>query len=230
MRGAWRRLWNKGEKMEQIELELSKREVIGKQVSALRRRGIVPAALYGRHIAAPLVLQMDGRVFNRVLAKAGTTHLITLKIEGQAAPQLALVREVQREPITGSLYHVDFLTISMTEKIRLKVPVVLVGEAPPVARNEGIVLQTMDEIEIQCLPGDLIDVVRVDISRLDKVGMEITVGELLSQGVEIMAEPDELIVRITPVRAEEVEEVKPVEAPEVEVITKGKPEEEEVAE
>lgn len=216
--------------MEQIELAVSQRMIRGKQVSRLRRRGLVPAVLYGRHLAAPLHLQMEARVFSRVLSQAGTSHLITLNIEGQAKPQLALVREVQREPISGHFYHVDFWAVSMTDKIRLKVPILLVGEAPPVARNEGIVLQAMDEIEIECLPGDLIDSVRVDVSRLDKVGMEIKVGELVTQlkGVEILADPDDLIVRITPVREEKIEEVAP-EAAEVEVITKGKVEEEEGA-
>lgn len=214
--------------MELIELSVSKRSTIGKQVRALRRDGIVPAVLYGRHMEAPVLLQMGARVFSRVLAKAGTSHLVTLNIAGEPKPQLTLVREVQREPITGNFYHVDFLAVSMTEKIRLKVPLAIVGEAPPVGRNEGIVLQAMNEIEIECLPGDLIESVRVDISTLDQVGKEIKVSDLGAQlkGVEILADPDELIVRITPVREEKIEEVVPAEAAEVEVITKGKVEEE----
>jgi large subunit ribosomal protein L25 len=214
--------------MEQIELAVSKRSTVGKQVKGLRRDGIVPAVLYGRHLGAPVLLQMEARVFSRVLARAGTSHLVTLNIAGESSPQLTLVREVQREPITGSFYHVDFLAVSMTEKIRLKVPVVITGEAPPVARNEGIVLQAMDEIEIECLPGDLIESVRVDISALDQVGKEIKVGDLGAQlkGVEILAEPDELVVRITAMREEKIEEALPAEGAEVEVITKGKIEEE----
>jgi large subunit ribosomal protein L25 len=211
--------------MEQIELELSPRTIIGKQVKGLRRQGIVPAVLYGRHMAEPVHLQMSAHVFSRVFAKASTTHLIMLNIQGQANPQVAMVRDVQREPISGNFYHVDFLAVSMTEKIHLKVPVVLDGQAPPVARNEGLALQSMDEIEIECLPGDLIDAVHVDVSNLTQIGMEIKVSDLTTvlTGIQIMAEPDGLIVRIAPIREEVVEEVVPaaVEA-EVEVITKGK--------
>lgn len=215
--------------MEQIELDVSERTVKGKQVSRLRRAGFLPAVLYGRHIEQPKLLQMETRAFNRVLAKAGLSHLITLNIKGQPKPQLALIREVQREPISGNLYHVDLLAVSMTEKIRVQVPVVVTGEAPPVARNEGIVLQAMDEIEIECLPANLIDAVRVDISHLSMVGMEITVGDVMGQFKDItfLAEPDELLVRIAPLREEKIEEAIPTEVVEAEVITKGKAEEEE---
>ncbi len=217
--------------MEQIELAVEQRTVVGKQVHRLRRAGMVPAILYGRHVEKPILLQAEARAFNRVLAKAGTTHLLTLKIKDQATPHLALVREVQREPISGHLYHVDLLAVSLTEKIRLKVPVVVSGEAPPVERDEGIVLQALDEIEIECLPADLIETVTVDVSGLDRVGMEIKVSDLMAQlqKVHILADPDELVVRITPVREEKIEEVAP-EAAEVEVITKGKVEEEEEGE
>ncbi len=215
--------------MEQIELAVSKRTTIGKQVSRLRRSGMVPAVLYGRHLDKSMALQMETRLFSRVLAKAGTSRLITLNIEGEPKPQLALVRQVQREPISGSFYHVDFLAVSMKEKIRLSVPIVITGESLPVTRNEGIVLQTMDEIEIECLPADLIESVRVDISTLDQVGMEIQVKDLaaLAENVEILAEPEDVVVRITPMRKEEIEEAPLAETAEVEVISKGKVEEEE---
>ena len=216
----------RGEKMEKIELAVSKRNIVGKQVNSLRRAGIIPAILYGRHIPVPMLLQMEGRVFNRVLQRAGTSRLITLNVEGDQS-QLALVRQVQREPISGNFYHVDFMAVSMSDKIRLSVPVVLIGASPLVERGEGIVLQAMDAIEIECLPGDLIESVQVDISQLDQVGKEILVSDLAkaAKGIEIMADPDELIVRITFMREEELEEAAPVA--EVEVISKGKVEEEE---
>jgi len=217
--------------MEKIELAVSKRNIVGKQVSSLRRAGIIPAILYGKHIDAPVLLQMEGRVFNRVLNKAGMSRLITLNIEEGTDSQLALVREVQREPISGNFYHIDFMAVSMKEKIRLSVPLVLVGEAPPVENGEGIILQSMDEIEIECLPGDLVESVQVDVSTLTEVGAEILVSDLaeMAKGIEILANPDDLIVRITFMREEEEEEVEvgvETEIAEVEVITKSKAEEE----
>jgi large subunit ribosomal protein L25 len=216
--------------MEQFELVVSPRTITGKQVKSLRRQGQTPAVIYGRHVE-PMLLQMDTRTFKKVLANAGASHLIRLTIEGRAEPELALVRQVQREPITGDFYHVDFLAVSMSDKIRLSVPVIIEGEAEPVTRGEGILLQTMNEIEIECLPGDLIEAVHVDVSGLTAVGMEIVVKDLvgsLGSDVQVLTELDEAVVRINAVREEEEEEVveaMPVEAAEVEVITKGKLEE-----
>ncbi|MBN1886607.1 MAG: 50S ribosomal protein L25 [Thermoflexales bacterium] len=220
--------------MEQFELAVSPRTITGKQVKSLRRQGQTPAIIYGRHVE-PMPLQMDTRTFKKVLAKAGASHLIRLTIEGRAEPELALVRQVHREPISGNFYHVDFLAVSMSERIRLSVPVIIDGESTPVTRGEGLLLQTMNEIEIECLPGDLIDAVHVDVSGLTAVGMEITVKDMigsLGSGVQVLAELDEAVVRINAMRVEEeVVEAVPAEVvTEVEVITKGKVEEEEAAE
>ena len=217
--------------MEQIELAVAPRQVIGKQVKALRRAGQIPVNLYGRTVE-PMTLQVDARSLGRVLLRAGTTRLITLNVQGRE-PQVALARDIQREPITGSLYHVDFFAVSMTERIKLQVSIVLTGESPAVQRSEGVLVQAMNVVEIECLPGDLIDAIRVDVSGLDKIDAHLTVKDLpVSEGVKILADPDETVVRVTPVKEEKVEEVVPTAevVAEVEVIEKGKKEEEEVPE
>jgi large subunit ribosomal protein L25 len=217
--------------MEQIELSVVPRQVIGKQVKVLRRAGQIPINLYGRSVE-PMTLQVDARTLGRVLLRAGTTRLITLNVQGHE-PQVALARDIQREPITGSLYHVDLFAVSMTERIKLQVSIVLTGESPAVQRSEGVLVQAMNTVEIECLPGDLIDAIRVDVSQLDKVDAHLTVKDLpVSEGVKILADPDETVVRVTPVKEEKVEEVVPTAeaAAEVEVIEKGKKEEEEVPE
>jgi len=215
--------------MEQYELTAAPRQVIGKQVKALRRAGQVPAILYGRNVE-PMALQLEARSLNRVLSRVGQSRLIKLNVQGQPEPHMALARAIHREPITGSLYHVDFLAVSMTEKIKVQVQVILVGESPAVQRGEGVLVHALNSIEIQCLPGDLMDAIRVDVSTLDKVDAQVAVKDLkVSEGIEILAGPDEMVVRVTPVREEKVEEVVPVvaeAAAEVEVIEKGKKEEE----
>jgi large subunit ribosomal protein L25 len=213
--------------MEQIELTAAPRQVIGKQVKALRRSGQVPAILYGRSME-PVALQVDARTLNRVLSRAGQSRLIKLSVEGQE-PQMALAREIHREPITGSLYHVDFMAVSMTERIKVQVQIALVGESPAVQRGEGVLVHALNSVDIECLPGDLIDAIRVDVSVLDKVDAQIAIKDLaVPAGIQILANPDEMVVRVTPVREEKVEEVVPeAEAvAEVEVIEKGKKEEE----
>jgi len=214
--------------MDKIELNAAPRKVIGKQVKALRRAGLVPANLYGRTVE-PVSLQIDARTLKRVLMQAGQSRLITLKVEGRE-PVQALAREIQREAITGSLYHIDLFAVSMTERIKLDVRIILVGESPAVQRGEGVLVHALNTVQIECLPGDLIDSIRLDISGLDKVDAHYAVKDLpVSVGVQILADPDETVVRVTPVREEKVEEVVVVPtgeaAAEVEVIEKGKKEE-----
>ena len=215
--------------MQQIELNAAPRKVTGKQVKALRRAGLVPANLYGRSVK-PLALQVDAKSLNRVLVHAGTSRLITLNVEGRPESLKALAREIQREPITGSLYHVDLFAVSMTERIKLDVRIVLTGESPAVQRGEGVLVHALNTVEIECLPGDLIDSIRLDISGLDKVDARLAVKDLpVSAGVQILADPDETVVLVSPIREEKAEEVivpTGEAAAEVEVIEKGKKEEE----
>jgi large subunit ribosomal protein L25 len=215
--------------MEQLELAAAPRRVTGKQVKALRRAGQVPAILYGRNVE-PVSIQLDVKPLNRVLSRAGQSRLIKLTVQGQAEPHMALARAIHREPITGNLYHVDFMAVSMTEKIKVQVQVILVGESPAVQRGEGVLVHAINNVEIQCLPGDLIDAIRVDVSALDKIDAQVVVKELkVSEGIEILASPDEMVVRVTPVKEEKAEEVvvpTGEAAAEVEVIEKGKKEEE----
>ncbi|MBP7690066.1 MAG: 50S ribosomal protein L25 [Thermoflexales bacterium] len=213
--------------MEQIELSVAPRTIKGKEVSGLRRSGVVPAVLYGRH-TAPVSLQANGRELMRVLMKAGSSRLVTLNVEGEAAPRMALVREVQREPIRGDLWHVDFYGVSMTEKITLSIRVRFDGVSPAAALNEGVLTYGNDSVEIECLPGDLIDSLVVDLTRLVKVGDVVHVSDLkVPETVKILSNPDDLVVRVTRLAAEEAADaVAAVTSTEPEVIKKGKTDEE----
>jgi len=213
--------------MEQIELSVAPRTIKGKEVSGLRRSGIVPAVLYGRH-TAPVSLQANGRELMRVLMKAGSSRLVTLNVEGEAAPRMALVREVQREPIRGDLWHVDFYGVSMTERITLAIRVRFDGVSPAAALNEGVLTYGNDSVEIECLPGDLIDSLVVDLTRLTKVGDAVHVSDLkVPETVKVLSNPDDLVVRVTRLAAEEAADVvAAVTSTEPEVIKKGKTEEE----
>jgi len=214
------------ENMEQIELQTQKREVLGKKVKNLRREGLIPAVLYGHDIES-LPLQIEERELNRVLTQAGGHRLIALKIGRAKNPQMALAREVQWDVITSRPLHVDFYAVVMTEKITTAVPLTLVGEAPAADQAGVILLQGLDEIEIECLPGDLIEAIEVDLSALKEMDQAIYVKDLrVSPAVEILTDPEELVAKVAWAAPEEVEEeVVPVAPAEVEVITKGKKEE-----
>ncbi len=218
--------------MEAIELNVTPRQVVGKQVSALRRSGLVPVVMYGRH-EQPMSLQAQERELSKILPRAGSSRLVTLKVEGHAEPYMALVREIQREPIKGSLLHADFYAVSMTEEITVEVPVRFIGVSPAAARNEGVLTYGDATIEIECLPANLIDSIQVDLSNLLKVGDAIHVRDLtVPSTVKILDDGDDLVVRVTYI-AEEAEPVPGAAAAtmaEPEVIKKGKAEEEEEGE
>ncbi len=213
--------------MEQIELKTQKRKVLGKKVKSLRREGLVPAVLYG-HETDSVPLQVEERELNRILAQAGGHRLISLKIGRSRKRQMALARDVQWDVISGKPLHVDFYAVVMTEKITTAVPLTFVGEAPAADQVGAIVLQGLDEVEIECLPGDLIEAIEVDVSELEEIDQAIYVKDLrVPPAVDILTDPEEIVARVAWAAAEEVvEEVVPVAPEEVEVIAKGKEEEE----
>ncbi len=214
--------------MEEIVLNVEPRTVVGKQVKALRREGNVPAVLYSRR-GEPMILQANNRELLRVLQRAGGSRLVKLNITGAKDAPMALVREVQREPIKGSVLHVDFFGVSMTEAIKVEIPVRYEGTSPAVTRNEGVLIHAMDSIEIECLPGDLIDSVSIDVSKLEKVGDVIRVSDLkVPAAVKLLADSEATVARVSHLAGEEVEAAPGAEGvvAEPEVIKKGKAEEE----
>lgn len=215
--------------MEKVVLKAARRNVTGKQVRALRRAGVLPAVLYG-HNMEPLTISLDAHDASKVLNRLTASSLVTVDVEGKEYP--ALVRERQRNPIKGNLIHVDFQAVSLTEKIRANVGIVLTGVAPAVKDFSAVLVTTLNELEVEAYPQDLPERIVVDISGLKKIGDGIRVGDLvLSEKVEVLSAPDEMIVLATASREEAVEEVTPEaaiveEAAEPEVIEKGKKEEE----
>nr|BAL56873.1 50S ribosomal protein L25 [uncultured Chloroflexota bacterium] len=211
--------------MEKIVLNATPRQVTGKKVKALRRQGLLPAVIYGKHFD-PMPLFLDAHEASKVLAHLSTSSLVTLRIDGKEYP--ALVREKQRDFIKNRLLHVDFLAVSMTEKIRTTVAIELVGTAPAVKEYNAVLVTGLDEVEIECLPSDLPDRIVVDLSALKEIGDGIYVRDLaLSDRIRVLDDPDELIVVATSFEAEEEGEAVAAEGAEPEVIERGKKEEEE---
>ncbi len=215
--------------MEEVLLKATRRNVIGKQVKALRRAGQLPGVLYGRGIE-PLPVVFDLREANRVLSHVASSTLVSIELDGEK--HMALVRERQRDFIKGSLKHIDFQVVSMREKLRVPVAIALFGESPAVKDFNGVPVTGVEELDVECLPQDLPQQIRVDISVLKKIGDGIYVRDIVPPpNVEILDDPNEMVVLVTsPAVEEEVEVAPAVEAPEggePEVIEKGKKEEEE---
>lgn len=212
--------------MEEKVLSAEVRNVLGKQVKALRREGGLPAVLYG-HNFDPVSITLNAKEASRILAGVTSSQLLTLEIGGKK--HSALVREKQRHPVRGNLIHIDFLAVSMTEKLRAMVVIDTAGEAPAVQDFDGLVVSGVEQVEVECLPGDLPERITVDLSSLKEIGDAIYVRDVkLSSAVEILTDPDEMIVLVTAPSVEEEEEgvEEEVEEAEPEVIEKGKKEEE----
>ncbi|MBI2846175.1 MAG: 50S ribosomal protein L25 [Chloroflexi bacterium] len=213
--------------MEKMELVAQKRERRGKGVQELRNQGMIPAILYG-HRQEPIALQIEERSLSKVVSEAGTHHLINLMIDGQETKNV-LVKEIQRHPVKGNILHLDLYAVIMSEKIHTKIPLIFTGTPPVVARKEGILVHGLSEIEIECLPGDLIESISVDVSGLTEINQTINVVDLsVDRGIEVLTGKEDMVAKILPVVEEVVEEAVPAALPEeVEVIAKGKVEEEE---
>jgi large subunit ribosomal protein L25 len=212
--------------MERIELASTQRTVIKGAAKRLRQKGLVPGILYGHGVEnAPL--QLEALELSRVLSQAGSSQLIYLRIDDTPSTQPVLVREIQRNVLTGEPLHVDFLAVSMTEKITAQVSITLTGEPEAATRSGGILLQGINAIEIECLPGDLIPSLEVDVSGLE-LDSAIYVSDLsVPTDVTILSDPQEMVAQVVPERLamlgeEEEEELIEEEPAEVEVIGKGK--------
>jgi large subunit ribosomal protein L25 len=209
--------------MERVVLQAQYREVIGKQVKALRRQGGLPAVLYGKNTQS-IPITLDYREAMRVLPKITSSQLIEVEVNGQVYP--ALVREKQYHPVQGRLMHVDFMVVSLTDKIRANVAVHLTGESPAVKDLNGVLVTGVEELEVECLPQDLPERIEVDLSILKEIGDAIHVGDIkLPANIRVLTDLEEIVAVVTAPEAEEVEEE--IAAAEPEVIERGKKEEEE---
>ncbi len=193
--------------MDQIELEVAKREILGKKVGFLRRQGITPVHLFGHDIES-LALQCDTAKLQRVLTGAGKTGLISLKLGGNKKPRNVMVREVQTEPRTGETLHVDFYQVRMEEAVRVDVPIVLVGEAPALKSKANTLVQGLSTLAIECLPAKIPASVELDISFLTEPEQAVRVKDIRLDGeITVLNDPGVVVVRITSrVMEEEVEE------------------------
>jgi large subunit ribosomal protein L25 len=213
--------------MEKVVLKANRRDVIGKQVRAIRRAGQLPAVMYGRHIEKPISILLDARDTTRALASVSSSSLVMIDLDGQEIP--TLIREKQRDFIKNRLLHIDFLVVSLTEKLTASVSIELTGVSVAVKDFNAVLVTGLDQVEIECLPADLPERLTIDIAALAKVGDVIHVRDLvLADNIKVLSDPDEMIVIATAAKVEEVVEavVAAVTAEEAEVIEKGKKEEE----
>jgi len=213
-----------------LELAVVPRQVLGKKVKGLRREGITPANIYG-HGVVSLAVQVPTHDLAHTIKVAGRNTMLQLLVEGEKKARPVFVHHVQRNPLNDDLLHVDFYQVSLKEKIRLEVPIVVVGEAPAVDVYHGILLQNTNSVAIEGLPAEMPPYIEVDVSGLAEIDDAIHIKDLpVSAGLTLLVDPELVVVKVAPprVEVEEVVEEEAVPAAEVaeEEAKAGKPEEE----
>jgi len=199
--------------MDEIELKVTKRDILGKKVRFLRRQGITPVHLFGHGIESQ-ALQCDTARLQQVLAEAGKTKLINFKIDGEKKARSVIVREVEIELPRRGLVHVDFYQVRKAEEMKVEVPVVLVGEAPALKLRENTLLQELDTLSVECLPANIPASVELDISSLTESDQVLRVKDIeMEKGVTVLNDLEVVVAKISVRRVEEVVE-EAVEAPE----------------
>jgi large subunit ribosomal protein L25 len=166
----------------------------------------LPAHIYGKKIETEHI-SVDGREFLKTYKAAGATSVIDLKL-GSDKVRPVMVSDVQYDPVTGDLIHIDFYQVNLSEKVKVPVPVEVIGEEPEsVKLGEAIVLQTINEIEVEALPNDLIEKLEVDISTLVNIDDAITVGQLNfdREKLTITIPDEEIVVKLAPAVSAEME-------------------------
>ncbi|MCX6004293.1 MAG: 50S ribosomal protein L25 [Chloroflexi bacterium] len=200
--------------MRRLELEVTQRTITG---------GLIPANIFGHGIDS-LAVQVDSRKLQHVLARAGGTDLISLKVGDSATPTRVLIRKIQRNPMTGDPIHVDFYQVRMTEKLKAEVPLLFIGEAPALIIKTLSLLHTLTSLHIEALPDDLPHNIEVDISSLAEADQAIHVKDIkVGKKITVLSDPDTMVIKVAIIRkqVEEVAEVKAAEEEAAEAAAEG---------
>lgn len=217
--------------MEKVVLKAERRDVIGKQVKAMRRAGKLPAVIYGRH-TEPINVALDAHNASLILGRVTSSSLVTIELDGKEYP--TLVREKQRDYIKNRLLHVDFLAVSLTESLRASVSLNFVGVSMAVKDFNAVLVTNLQLLEVECLPTDLPERIDVDITALEHPGDGIRVRDVkVSDKIRLLDDPDTMVVVATFAKVEEevaavpgAEGVAPAEAEPELAVERGKKEEE----
>lgn len=211
--------------MQTFELQAKSRTPDGtRKARAVRRNEMLPAVVYG-HGMKPLAIEVPEKAFLKAIhTKAGANVLVTLQVEGvKLKESTCRIKAIQNNPVTDKIDHIDFMVISLTEKIKVKVPVVLLhAEEAPGIKEGGSPDLVHREIEVECLPTQIPEKIEIEVKAM-KINDTIHVKELiLPKGIDCLLSPDEVVFAIHPPREEEVAPAEEGAAAEPEVIEKGK--------
>ena len=194
--------------MKKIELKAEKRSIVGRKVKKLRREGKVPANLYGSGFKS-ISLLVDAKEFSLAYKDAGETSVVELLVEKNTYP--VLIHHTQLHPVDDKPLHIDFLKIDLKKKVTANIPLEIVGESPAEKQGLGTLVSYIDEVEVEALPGDLLDKIEVNVESLIEADQSLAIKDLVydKSKLTVANDPETIVVKIE-LQKEEVVEVAPV--------------------
>lgn len=183
--------------MANSELQVAPRTVLGKKVAALRRDGKTPANVFGHRIDSTSV-QADTVALTQLLRGMTRNAIINLKVDGEPSPRTVVIRDITRDPVSDQLLHVDFYQVSMTEKMRAEVPIVLVGTSDAVTTYGGVLLQTLETVHVEALPNDIPTQFECDVTAITQLDGSLHVSDLHidTSKVTLHTDPEVVVARV----------------------------------
>lgn len=189
-----------------MEKSVLKAQVRDKKVKAskLRRQSLIPAEFYG-HGVDNLTLQMDYQTFRKLYREVGDNTVIDLEVDGVGNKKV-LVHRVDYHPVSDAYQYVEFINVRMDEEVTTRLPIRLEGQAPAVRDLAGVLVQSLDEVEVRCLPGDLIHELVLSVESLVDFNHSLRVSDLqVPAKITVLTEADTMIAVVAPPAAEEEE-------------------------
>ena len=216
--------------MDTNKIEAETRTAVRKGVGRLRRTGKLPAVMYGA-AAEPVAIQLNSHDAAILLNRLQGTVLIDLEVDGKV--HKTVVRETQRDVVRGNLLHIDFMKVAMDQTIVTTVPISIIGEAPVLSQGDYMIVTLLNEVQIECLPGDLIGNINISAEEFTDPDSVVSVGDLfIPKGITLLSSPEDVIARVSfasRVTEEEEAEDEEFDAEDFEVLEHGKDEEGDVA-
>ena len=198
-----------------LQIRVDARTVTGKQTKRLRASGIVPGVLFGK-VAGSTAVQLEAKALDQIYRQAGRTSVVKISV-GEGSATSAVIKSLQRHPLTGRALHVDFFALDLTHEMTVDVPLSFVGEAPGIEATGGFLLTSLDHLRIKALPSDMPREIVVDLTPLVDLEAAIHVSDLpVADNVTVLTDPDEMVARVMPPRVEEEPEPVVAEGEELE--------------
>jgi len=195
--------------MKRENLKVEKRKITGKKVKNLRRDGILPANIYGKNFKS-ISVQVALSDFEKVYKEAGETGVVDIALDSQTIP--VLIHNVDTDYLKNPL-HAEFYKVNLSEKVKTMVPLLVVGEPKAVVDRVGLLMNITNEVEVEALPTDLPENIEVNVEPLAAIDEQITIADLkVPTGITILADPNQIVVKIGELVSKEAQEQAAAEA------------------